>query len=143
MRCQEIMSRNPVTVTMDASVQDVARQMADKDIGFIPIVDDKGCAIGTVTDRDIAVRVVGKGLDPKTARLRDFDGNQVTCCAPGDDISRARDLMQQQKVQRILVCDAQRKPLGVISLQDLSRAESEGEVGATVRELKQEGAALH
>ena len=43
---------------------------------------------------------------------------------------------------RILVCDAQKKPLGVISLQDLSQAQSENEVGATVREVK-EGAPLH
>ena len=143
MRCEEIMTRNPVTVTMDATVQEVARQMADRDIGFIPIVDGKGCAVGTVTDRDIAIRVVAKGLDPKSAKLREFGGNTVACVSPDDDLSRARDLMQKEKVQRILVCDAQKKPLGVISLQDLSQAESENEVGATVREVKEEGSAIH
>ena len=143
MRCEAIMTRNPVTVTMETTVQDAARQMAERDIGFIPIVDGKGCAIGTVTDRDIAVRVVAKGLDPKSAKLRDFGGNPVACCSPGDDLSRARELMQKEKVQRILVCDEQKKPVGVISLQDLSQAESENQVGATVREVKEEGAAIH
>jgi CBS domain-containing protein len=64
-------------------------------------------------------------------------------CSPEDDVERARDLMQQHKVQRILVCDAQEKPVGVISLQDLARSESEGEIGQTVREVKEEGARVH
>ena len=67
------------------------------------------------------------------ATLRDFGGNEVACCSPDDDVSRARELMEKEKVLRILVCDRQKKPLGVISLQDLAQTESEGEVGATVR----------
>ena len=50
MRCQEIMSKDLTTVQMNASVQEVARLMADKDIGFVPIVDQSGSAVGTVTD---------------------------------------------------------------------------------------------
>ena len=140
MRCEEIMTKNPITVTLDAAVQEVARKMAERDVGFIPIVDEQGCAIGTVTDRDIVIRVVAKGLDVKSAKLRDFGGNQVACCRPGDDLAKARELMQRQKVQRVLVCDEKNKPVGVISLQDLTQSESEDEVGATVREVKEEGA---
>lgn len=140
MRCEEIMTKNPLTVTMDATVQEAARKMAEKDIGFIPIVDGQGRAVGTVTDRDIVIRAVAKGLDLKSAKLRDFGGNEVACCQPGDDVSKALELMQREKVQRILICDAQKKPVGVISLQDLTQAETENEVGATVREVKEEGA---
>jgi CBS domain-containing protein len=143
MRCQDIMSKNPATVKMNTPIQEVARIMAEKDIGFIPIVDDSGRAIGTVTDRDITIRVVAKGQDPKTAKLSDFGANEVVCCSPEQDVQRARDLMQQHKVQRILVCDAQKKPVGVISLQDLARSESEDEIGQTVREVKEEGARVH
>ncbi len=143
MRVEEIMTRNPLTVTMDTTVQDVARKMADKDVGFIPIVDGQGRAVGTVTDRDIAIRVVAKGMDPKSTKLSEFGGNPVACAEPGDDISKARDLMQREKVQRILVCDSQKKPVGVISLQDLTQSGSERDVGATVREVKEEGASIH
>jgi CBS domain-containing protein len=143
MRCQEIMSKNLATVQMNASVQEVARLMAERDIGFVPIVDQSGRAVGTVTDRDITIRVVAKGQDPRSAKLSDFGGNEVVCCAQEDDVDRARQLMQERKVQRILVCDAQKKPVGVISLQDLSQSESEGEVGQTVRSVKQEGPTVH
>jgi CBS domain-containing protein len=143
MRCEEIMTRNPATCPMDATIVDVARLMAEKDIGFVPIVDGEGRAVGTVTDRDIVVRAVAKGLDLKTAKLRDFGGNEVIYVKPQDDISRARELMQKHKVQRILVCDEQKKPVGVISLQDLAKAEDEREVGETVRQVKEEGAPVH
>src|SRR5438445_492080 len=106
MRCQDIMTPNPATVTMEATVLEVARLMADKDIGFVPIVDKAGTAVGTVTDRDIVIRCVAKELTPKTARLKDFGGNEVVCVEPQDDVSKARTLMAQHKVQRILVCDA-------------------------------------
>src|SRR5438270_11803748 len=132
MRCQEIMTKSPATVKMNTPVQEVARRMAERDIGFIPIVDDSGRAIGTVTDRDITIRVVAKGLDPKSTKLSDFGGNEVVCCSPEDDMDRARDLMQQHKVQRILVCDAQKKHVGVFSLQDIARAVCECENGKNV-----------
>jgi CBS domain-containing protein len=141
MRCQEIMSKNPATCRLNATVQEVARLMAERDVGFVPIVDDSGRAVGTVTDRDIVIRVVAKGLDPRSAKLSDFGGNEVIFCRPDDDVDQARQLMQQKKVQRILVCDDQKKPVGVISLQDIARSESEGEVGQTVRAVKEEGSA--
>ena len=140
MRCEEIMTKNPATISLDATVLEAARLMAEKDVGFIPIVDGQGRAVGTVTDRDIVVRCVAKGLDPRTSRLKDFGGNEVIFCQPQDDLKKARDLMARHKIQRILVADAQKKPLGVISLQDLSQAEDEQGVGRTVREVKQEGA---
>jgi CBS domain-containing protein len=142
MRISDVMTRNPATVSMDTTVQEVARLMADKDVGFVPIVDNQGVVCGTVTDRDIVVRVTAKGLDAKTSKLRDFGANSVISVTPEDDVSRARDLMKQHQVQRILVCDAKKKPVGVISLQDLAEHDKEG-LGETVRQVKQEGAPVH
>src|SRR5437762_13961237 len=100
MHAKEVMTKNPATVSMDASVQDVARLMAEKDVGFVPIVDGEGRAVGAVTDRDIAVRAVAKGLAPKTAKLRDFGGDGVVFVRPDDDGARARGVMKQHKVRR-------------------------------------------
>ena len=86
MRCQEIMSRNPATCRLNAPVQEVARLMAERDVGFVPIVDDSGRAVGTVTDRDIVIRVVAKGLDARSTKLSDFGGNEVIACRPDDDV---------------------------------------------------------
>ena len=71
MRCEEIMSRDVVTLRRDATVQEAARLMADKDVGFIPVVDG-GKAVGVLTDRDIAVRCVAKGNDCATTKVSEF-----------------------------------------------------------------------
>ena len=68
MRAKEVMTKNPATVSMDASVVEVARLMAEKDFGFVPIVDGQGRAVGTVTDRDIVVRVIAWDRPPATTR---------------------------------------------------------------------------
>jgi CBS domain-containing protein len=137
MRCQEIMSKNPATLPIEATVLEAARLMAEKDVGFIPLVDKSGIAVGTVTDRDIVVRCVAKGNDCRSAKLSDFGGNQVVFCQAEDDISKARQLMSESRIQRILVCDAKKKPVGVISLQDLAESEDEGAVGETVQKVKE------
>src|SRR4051794_6369319 len=66
MRADKIMTRNPATVPIEATVLEAARLMAEKDVGFLPLVDKGGNAIGTVTDRDIVIRCVAKGLDPRS-----------------------------------------------------------------------------
>src|SRR5207249_9976028 len=137
-RCEEIMTPNPATIPIDATVLEAARLMAAKDVGFIPLVDKSGFVVGTVTDRDITVRCVAKGIDPRSAHLKDFGGNDLVCCAPEDDVKKAEKLMAQHRVQRILICDGDHKtghrPLGVISLQDLSQVAKE-EVGDTVQKV--------
>ena len=137
MRCQEIMSKNPATLAIGATVLEAARLMAEKDVGFIPLVDKSGIAIGTVTDRDIVVRCVAKGNDCRSAKLSDFGGNEVVCCMADDDVSKAKQLMSDNKIQRILVCDAKKKPVGVISLQDLAESANESDLGETVQKVKE------
>jgi len=120
-------------------VQEAARLMAEKDVGFVPVVDNSGAVVGVLTDRDIVVRVVAKGSDVKTSKLADVYSRDLVCCSPQDEVSKARQLMQERKVSRMLVCDERNRPVGVISLQDLAHSEAEGEIGKTVREVKEEG----
>src|SRR5438132_13690544 len=101
MRCQDIMTKNPATLTMEATVQEAGRLMADKDVGFIPIVDKSGNASGTVTDRDIAGRCVAKGLDPRTAKLSDSGGSRRICCMAEEGVWRPAPLITPREVQRI------------------------------------------
>ena len=69
MRCEEIMKGDVSTVSRDATVQEAARLMLDDDIGFLPVVDGSGNVVGTITDRDIAVRLVAPGLPGDSIRV--------------------------------------------------------------------------
>jgi CBS domain-containing protein len=146
MRCEEIMTRDPETISIDASVIDAARVMAARDVGFVPLVDGNGMVVGTVTDRDIVVRCVAKGIDPRSAKLKEFGQNDVICCAPHDPVSEAEKLMAGHKVQRILVCEGDHgrghKAIGVISFQDLAKV-ARDEIGETVKKVKEDQPSVH
>jgi CBS domain-containing protein len=141
MRVQELLKGNVVTVRADAGIQEVARKMASEDIGFLPVVDASGKAIGTITDRDIVVRLIAKGGDVKNAKVEQAMTKDVVSVRPDEDVQKVAELMKERKISRVLVCDQQGKPVGVISLGDLAERHEEGEVGRTIKEVK-EGASL-
>lgn len=141
MRVQELLKGNVVTVKADAGIQEVARKMASEDIGFLPVVDASGKAIGTITDRDIVVRLIAKVGDLKAAKVEQAMTKDVVSVRPDEEVQKAAELMKDRKISRVLVCDQQGKPVGVISLGDLAERHEEGEVGRTVKEVK-EGASL-
>ena len=141
MRVQELLKGNVVSVRADASIVEAARKMAEEDIGFLPVVDGSGKAIGTITDRDIVVRLLAKGGDVKNAKVEQAMTKEVVSVRPDQDVEKVADLMKERKISRVIVCDQQGKPLGVISLGDLAKRHEEGEVGRTMKEVK-EGASL-
>src|SRR5437870_8000461 len=105
MRVQELLKGNVVAVRADTSVQEVARKMAEEDIGFLPVVDDSGKAVGTVTDRDIVVRILAKGGRIEDAKVEQAMTKDVISIRPEDDVSKASELMKDRKVSRVLICD--------------------------------------
>jgi CBS domain-containing protein len=141
MRVQEFLKGNVITVRADAGIQEVARKMAEEDIGFLPVVDASGKAIGTITDRDIVVRLIAKGGAVNDTKVEQVMTKDVVSVRPDEDVQKAAELMKERKISRVLVCDQQGKPVGVISLGDLAERHEEGEVGRTVKEVK-EGASL-
>ena len=141
MRVQDFVKKNVTTVNRDATIQEVARKMAEEDIGFLPVVDDSGKAVGTVTDRDIVVRLVAQGLPADSIRVHQVMTNKVVTCKRSDDLKAAQERMKQSKVSRILAVDDKGAPVGVISLGDLAERQDEGAAGSTLREVK-EGVSL-
>jgi CBS domain-containing protein len=137
MRVQDFVKNNVTTVSRDATIQEVARKMAEEDIGFLPVVDQSGKAVGTITDRDIVVRLIAKGGDVKNARVEQVMTKEVVGVRPDDDLGKVADLMKDRKISRVLVCDQNGKPVGVISLGDLAEQHDEQDVGRTVKEVKE------
>jgi predicted transcriptional regulator len=141
MRCEEIMKGDVCTVSRDATVQEAARSMVDDDIGFLPVVDGSNRVVGTITDRDITVRLVAQGLPADSIRVHQVMTNNVVSCKRSEDLTIAQELMKESKVSRILVLNNDGSPAGVISLGDLAERQDEGAAGSTLREVK-EGVSL-
>jgi CBS domain-containing protein len=136
MKCSELMKTDLECSRTDDSVEVVAGRMRDRNIGFLPVCDDDGVAIGTVTDRDLALRVLAEHLPPET-RVKDIMTRDVICCGPDEELSAAEELMSKHKKSRMIVADEGKHPIGVISLSDIAQAERGGAASAILRSVSQ------
>ncbi|NUO62733.1 MAG: CBS domain-containing protein, partial [Gemmatimonadaceae bacterium] len=91
MKAQEIMAKNPRCVTPRTSIQEAASLMKSEDVGALPVVESEGSKrlVGMVTDRDIAIRVVADGRDPRSATVSDAMSKGATTAKASDEIGRA------------------------------------------------------
>jgi CBS domain-containing protein len=137
MRVEEIMSSNPVCCTPDTSVREVARLMAENDCGLIPVVTSMshGRLVGVVTDRDLACRVVAKGLSPIDLNVASaMSGPAVTTMA-GADVEDCLRLMEERQIRRVPVVDAEGACVGIVAQADIARHLSNDRAGAVVRDV--------
>jgi CBS domain-containing protein len=117
---KDIMTPDPVTCSSTATLCDAAAEMAQQDIGDVVVVDESsGTVCGVVTDRDIVVRGLAKGLDPSTATLTDVCTTDLITLGPDDTAADAVSLMRTHSVRRIPVMQGG-QAVGMISLGDLA-----------------------
>lgn len=120
MQVREVMTKNPVTLEASARVADAAQAMREHDIGDVVVRKD-GKLCGIVTDRDIAIRVVGEGRDPASTSLEAVCSHDVMTVAPDQSTSDAVRLMRRAAIRRLPVVENS-KVLGIVSLGDLAMA---------------------
>ena len=141
MRARELMSSNPACCTPDDQVRDAARMMDDWDCGIIPVVEDKQSMrlVGVVTDRDLAVRGLARGLGAD-ARVGDLMTATPACCSPDDDITAVEQAMEERQVRRIPIVDERGDLVGIVAQADIvTRADDDEEAERTVERISQEG----
>jgi CBS domain-containing protein len=135
MRCEELMKKDVQCCQQNDPVSDVAARMRDCNIGFMPVVDDDHRMVGTITDRDITIRVVANSRPPTTP-VKDVVTADTVTCKPTDDLKEAESLMSHHKKSRIVCVDDGGKPVGVISLSDIAKA-AQDEASAVLRSVSE------
>jgi CBS domain-containing protein len=121
MKVSDVMTRNVQVAEPDQSIASVAKLMADSDSGFIP-VGENDRLIGTITDRDIALRAVAAGKGPDTP-VREVMTPEVRFCYQDDALGRVAKNMAEVKVRRLPVMDRDKRLVGVITLGDIAQAD--------------------
>jgi CBS domain-containing protein len=142
MRCEEVMTREVESLKSTDTVAEAARRMSELDVGFLPICRSDGAPLGTLTDRDIVLRVVAQHR-AYTTQVQDVMTPDVVSCRPDDDVTRAEQLMRLNQVSRILCMDDDGQIAGVISLADISQYEVDTEAGKLLAEVKGSEAHIH
>ena len=134
MRCEEIMKRDVESVDSAEPIQTAARRMRDANVGFLPVCDSTRKVLGTITDRDIALRIVAESRPPTTS-VGDVMTREVISCRPDDEVTRAEQLMGKHQKSRMICTDQEGRLLGVISLSDIAQVEEPSRASQTMKQV--------
>ena len=129
MKVQDVMTRDPATVTPGATIREAAQLMQREDTGIIPVVEEKANRrlVGVVTDRDIAIRAVAEGRDGAT-RVKDvMSTSRLATCTPDDDVDEAMQAMASEQVRRIPIVDDRGTLVGIVAQADIVRKAHDAE----------------
>lgn len=114
----EIMTADPVTVTPDTAIAEVARLMRDEDIGEV-LISEEDHLRGVVTDRDLVVRAMADDRDTNATSAQDVCSADLITCAPGSEIDEAVRLMREHAIRRLPIVDGDQL-VGTVSIGDLA-----------------------
>jgi len=113
---------HPKTVVRgETSITEVARLMAEKDIGSV-LVSVEGKEVGMLTERDILKKVVAKGLDPNSVKAGQLQTKPLVTIDENARLEDAADLMAGQKIRRLPVIDKEGEIVGIVTTRTISYA---------------------
>jgi CBS domain-containing protein len=133
---RELMTDNPCAIDAEKSVAYAAKMMRDEDVGLAPIVEGDRI-VGTLTDRDIAVRVVAEGRDPDSTKAREVASTDVVTVDPQQGLDEALRLMSQHQVRRLPVVEQDGRLIGIVAQADVARHGDDRQTGQVVEQISQ------
>jgi len=111
-------TRNVDTASFDESALDAAQRMRDRQVGTLVVIDAEH-PVGIVTDRDLTVRVLATGVDPKTVRVSEVMTPSPTTIREEDSIEAALGYMRSGRFRRLPVVGAGGRLVGLLALDDI------------------------
>jgi len=122
-KVSDIMSTGVQLARPDQTLRDAAAAMAEADIGSLP-VSENDRIVGMITDRDIALRGVARGLGPDTP-IRDVMSKDIKYCFESDSIDKVARNMAELQVRRLPVVNDDKRLVGIIALSNISQCGDE------------------
>jgi CBS domain-containing protein len=142
-KVRDVMTDRPRAVSPETPVSQAAELMESEDVGALPVVEGDQLA-GMLTDRDIVVRAVAKGKDPRGMPVREVATRDVVSVRADENLSDALQLMASHQVRRLPVVDDDNRLVGVLAQADVALEVKEKTVGEMVEDISRppEGARL-
>ncbi len=118
-RSESGMIQDPVTLPPSARLEDALRLMRENRIGGIPVVDENNKLVGIITNRDLRFekdlsRIIGDVM------TRD----RLVTGPVGTDLARAKDIMQEYKIEKLPIVDSNGVLRGLITFKDIEKLKS-------------------
>jgi len=109
----------PIQLTAEATVHEAIERMVAQRRAAVVVVDGDGRLIGIFTERDVLIRVVGEGRDPRTTRLGAVMTGRPEALAPQDRICFAVNRMSTAGFRTIPLVDTEGRPIGIVTVNDV------------------------
>jgi CBS domain-containing protein len=142
MHIKDLMSHPVVTCTAQDCLDIPARLMWEYDCGIVPVVDHEGRLAGVITDRDISMAAYTQGRTLNAIGVTTAMASKPIAAHPEDPIESVEHLMRDNQIRRVPIIDSERRPIGLVSLNDLLRQAARAKKSAVDRELVQVLAAV-
>ncbi|WP_300682893.1 CBS domain-containing protein [Nocardioides sp.] len=126
LTASDIMTPGATCAHLDQTLDEVARTMRDLAIGALPVTGDDHLLHAIVTDRDITVRCVAEGKDPRSTTVASLHLDKPVTIAAEDPITEVVRLMTEINVRRLPVIDGQ-ELVGMVTQADVARNATDGE----------------
>ena len=138
-RLGQIMTSDVEVVRPETTAFEVASTMKHLDVGALPVCDGRRL-LGMVTDRDIVVRAVAEGRDPRLISAQDVMTKELIYAQEDDAVQRGADLMRRHQIRRLPIVDRQKQLVGIVSLGDLAVDLGDDHLsGATLEQVSKPG----
>lgn len=137
--CAEVMTPSPTACNPHHTAIDAAELMRREDCGLIPVVSDDGKKlIGVLTDRDIVIKVVAEGRDPRSTAVGDVMTSDVVTCLPQESVEMAMEQMATRQVRRVPIVDSDGSLVGILAQADVAtRIGTTQETGQVVQAISE------
>lgn len=119
MQAKEVMTRKIEMIPSNTSIQAAADLMRRKGVGILP-VSENGRLVGTLTDRDIAVRAVANGADPRATAAEEIMNRDVISAYEDTDARDVARMMEENNVRRVVIVNRNDEAVGLVSVDDLA-----------------------
>lgn len=131
MKISSLVRRRIMSCTIHDSLERAAQLMWEHDIGCLPVIDAQGHITGMITDRDVCMAAYTQGAPLCAIQVADVMAKQVYSCNEEVEVDAVEHTMRQHQIRRMPVIDDQGHPIGIISINDLARAASVGQLPAS------------
>ena len=138
MQVKEIMTSNPACCTPETSLRQITQMMVDHDCGLIPVIENQSNKkpVGTVTDRDIAIRAFATGRNPAELNASDVMTVGIATISPDTSVQKCAEVMEDKNIRRVLVVDESGRCCGIVAQADLAEYDSDADLmGEVVQDI--------
>jgi CBS domain-containing protein len=126
MQIRNVMTRDVMLADPGMKLNEAAALMRDGDFGLLP-VGENDRLVGTITDRDITIRAVAEGRDPKTTAVRDAMSEGIYYCFDDQTVEEAAEVMSEAQIRRLPIVNRDKRLVGIVALADLATEPRAGE----------------